>query len=127
MFGFDINIVFILKMNVTADLWSLLNSSLQSERALLRHRGDVPLQLLSRDQGLTDPPFSSKIPLLFRFVSQVVCVVVCVCVCGRMQMYRWTGENSYFVKGNIDSLQMGGGGYVCTACLHFKAVSIKTN
>ncbi len=26
------------------------------------------------------------------------------------QVYRWTGENSYFVKGNTDSLQMGGGG-----------------
>lgn len=28
------------------------------------------------------------------------------------QVYRWTGENSYFVKGNTDSLQMGGGGWV---------------
>ncbi|KAG7263945.1 LOW QUALITY PROTEIN: hypothetical protein CRUP_007012 [Coryphaenoides rupestris] len=25
-------------------------------------------------------------------------------------VYRWTGDNSYFVKGNIDSLQFGGGG-----------------
>lgn len=31
------------------------------------------------------------------------------------QVYRWTGENSYFVKGNIDSLQMGGGGCVHVA------------
>nr|XP_029532364.1 nuclear receptor coactivator 7-like isoform X2 [Oncorhynchus nerka] len=30
--------------------------------------------------------------------------------CPEIKMYRWTGENSYFVKGNIDSLQMGGGG-----------------
>ncbi|XP_057678171.1 nuclear receptor coactivator 7 isoform X1 [Corythoichthys intestinalis] len=30
--------------------------------------------------------------------------------CPEIQVYRWTGENSYFVKGNIDSLQMGGGG-----------------
>lgn len=27
-----------------------------------------------------------------------------------LQVYRWTGENSYFVKGNTDSLQIGGGG-----------------
>ncbi|CAB1340141.1 unnamed protein product [Coregonus sp. 'balchen'] len=30
--------------------------------------------------------------------------------CPEIKMYNWTGENSYFVKGNIDSLQMGGGG-----------------
>uniref|UniRef100_A0A8C5I4P5 Nuclear receptor coactivator 7-like n=1 Tax=Gouania willdenowi TaxID=441366 RepID=A0A8C5I4P5_GOUWI len=30
--------------------------------------------------------------------------------CPEMKVYLWTGENSYFVKGNIDSLQMGGGG-----------------
>ncbi|XP_054617582.1 nuclear receptor coactivator 7 isoform X2 [Dunckerocampus dactyliophorus] len=29
--------------------------------------------------------------------------------CPEMKVYRWTGDNSYFVKGNIDSLQMGGG------------------
>uniref|UniRef100_A0A4W5QYX0 Nuclear receptor coactivator 7 n=1 Tax=Hucho hucho TaxID=62062 RepID=A0A4W5QYX0_9TELE len=30
--------------------------------------------------------------------------------CPEIKIYCWTGENSYFVKGNIDSLQMGGGG-----------------
>ncbi|XP_062267226.1 nuclear receptor coactivator 7 isoform X1 [Platichthys flesus] len=30
--------------------------------------------------------------------------------CPEIKVYHWTGENSYFVKGNIDSLQMGGGG-----------------
>ncbi|XP_061602659.1 nuclear receptor coactivator 7 isoform X1 [Cololabis saira] len=30
--------------------------------------------------------------------------------CPEIKMYHWTGENSYFVKGNTDSLQMGGGG-----------------
>ncbi|CAG09157.1 unnamed protein product, partial [Tetraodon nigroviridis] len=30
--------------------------------------------------------------------------------CPEIKTYRWTGENSYFIKGNIDSLQMGGGG-----------------
>ncbi|KAK5852985.1 hypothetical protein PBY51_006812 [Eleginops maclovinus] len=30
--------------------------------------------------------------------------------CPEIKVYLWTGENSYFVKGNIDSLQMGGGG-----------------
>ncbi|XP_061900480.1 nuclear receptor coactivator 7 isoform X2 [Entelurus aequoreus] len=29
--------------------------------------------------------------------------------CPEIKVYRWTGDNSYFVKGNIDSLQMGGG------------------
>ncbi|XP_036438177.1 nuclear receptor coactivator 7 isoform X1 [Colossoma macropomum] len=27
-----------------------------------------------------------------------------------IKMFCWTGENSYFVKGNLDSLQIGGGG-----------------
>uniref|UniRef100_A0A3B4BDG9 TLDc domain-containing protein n=2 Tax=Periophthalmus magnuspinnatus TaxID=409849 RepID=A0A3B4BDG9_9GOBI len=26
------------------------------------------------------------------------------------QLYKWTGENSYFVSGNLESLQIGGGG-----------------
>ncbi|XP_034730340.1 nuclear receptor coactivator 7 isoform X1 [Etheostoma cragini] len=26
------------------------------------------------------------------------------------QIYRWSGENSYFVSGNLESLQIGGGG-----------------
>ncbi|MED6245460.1 hypothetical protein ATANTOWER_003532 [Ataeniobius toweri] len=26
------------------------------------------------------------------------------------QLYRWSGENSYFVSGNLESLQIGGGG-----------------
>ncbi|XP_071335309.1 nuclear receptor coactivator 7 isoform X2 [Trachinotus anak] len=30
--------------------------------------------------------------------------------CPEIKIYRWTGENSYFVKGSTDSLQMGGGG-----------------
>ncbi|KAK7907831.1 hypothetical protein WMY93_016443 [Mugilogobius chulae] len=35
--------------------------------------------------------------------------------CPEIKVYRWTGENSYFVKGNIDSLQMeeGVGSLVC--------------
>ncbi|XP_026150129.1 nuclear receptor coactivator 7 isoform X2 [Mastacembelus armatus] len=27
-----------------------------------------------------------------------------------LQAYRWSGENSYFVSGNLESLQIGGGG-----------------
>ncbi|XP_061668158.1 nuclear receptor coactivator 7 isoform X2 [Syngnathoides biaculeatus] len=34
------------------DLRGLLHASLQNKRALLRHRRDLPLQLLSRDQGV---------------------------------------------------------------------------
>lgn len=29
-----------------------------------------------------------------------------------LQLYKWSGENSYFVSGNLESLQIGGGGYV---------------
>lgn len=36
-----------------------------------------------------------------------------------LQVYHWTGENSYFVKGNTDSLQMGGGGYGYTVSFLF--------
>lgn len=46
VFELDFN-VFILTMNLSAGIWSLLDSSLQSERTLLRNRGDLPLQLLS--------------------------------------------------------------------------------
>lgn len=53
----------------------------------------------------------SKLPSLFGFVPGTFLSV---------QVYRWTGENSYFVKGNTDSLQMGGGGYVCTVCFKFQ-------
>jgi len=28
----------------------------------------------------------------------------------KFQAYRWSGENSYFVSGNLESLQIGGGG-----------------
>lgn len=37
---------------------------------------------------------------------EILDIICFVCV----QVYRWTGENSYFVKGSTDSLQMGGGG-----------------
>lgn len=37
------------------------------------------------------------------------------------QVYRWTGENSYFVKGDIDSLHMGGGGCVHLSVCHLAA------
>lgn len=46
--------LFIPKLNLTlvTDIWGILDSSLQSEWTLLRHRRDIPLQLLSWDQGL---------------------------------------------------------------------------
>nr|XP_020445063.1 nuclear receptor coactivator 7-like isoform X2 [Monopterus albus] len=30
--------------------------------------------------------------------------------CPEIKVFRWTGDNSYFVKGSTDCLQMGGGG-----------------
>lgn len=47
VFELDFHNVSILAMNLSAGIWSLLDSSLQSERTLLRNRGDLPLQLLS--------------------------------------------------------------------------------
>nr|XP_046147726.1 nuclear receptor coactivator 7-like isoform X4 [Oncorhynchus gorbuscha] len=52
----------------------------------------------------------TSLKTLYRSLLEVDSPVLLVIKDMDNQVYRWTGENSYFVKGNTDSLQMGGGG-----------------
>ncbi|KAM9840459.1 nuclear receptor coactivator 7 [Aulostomus maculatus] len=95
--------------------WRLAYSTVKhgtSLKTLYRNLGDVdsPVLLVIKDMDnqifgafsthpfrVSEHCYGTGETFLFSFSPEI-------------KVYRWTGENSYFVKGNTDSLQMGGGG-----------------
>uniref|UniRef100_A0A1A7Z6D4 Nuclear receptor coactivator 7 n=1 Tax=Iconisemion striatum TaxID=60296 RepID=A0A1A7Z6D4_9TELE len=83
-----------------------------SLKTLYRNLADVdsPVLLLIKDMG--DQIFGAFSTHPFRVSEHFYGTgeTFLFSFCPEIEVYRWTGENSYFVKGNTDSLQMGGGG-----------------
>ncbi|KAJ8270543.1 hypothetical protein GJAV_G00116150 [Gymnothorax javanicus] len=52
----------------------------------------------------------TSLKTLYRNLADLDCPVLLVIKDMDNQVFHWSGENSYFVKGNTDSLQLGGGG-----------------
>ncbi|MGH0152583.1 UNVERIFIED_CONTAM: hypothetical protein FKN15_063572, partial [Acipenser sinensis] len=52
----------------------------------------------------------SSLKTLYRNMADLDSPVLLAIKDADNQIFRWSGENSYFIKGNIDSLQLGGGG-----------------
>ncbi len=120
------------------DIWGFGIRTLQSQWGFLRHRRDFPVHLLSRVWGLcsvylfifitgriscqfemnSDCVFMwhfhvrNRLQDLLSFLVLKCCVFVCHC-----QAYKWTGDNLFFIKGDMDSLAFGGGRSVTRALI----------